>query len=220
MTASSSASFPSSHPIPTEPRLGLIDLRAPAVRRTTRGAGPLLRLLARPANSNSIDRASLISSPYLTPRLPKLWPAFHHCTANPPRNATLRRSHPLTLFLQHRLGINHHIFLFCTTNSTHPHTHARDSMKRGAAATIHAIYSRISRTLRIARTSRIARTLPSYLVDFTHPPLSTPILILYLISLLNLLRVHMATGYGPHTSIRLPSTTCVISSLLYLHHTL
>jgi hypothetical protein len=214
MTASSSASFPSSHPIPTEPRVGLIDLRAPAVRRTTRGAGPLLRLLARPANSNSIDRASLISSPYLTPRLPKLWLAFHHCTANPPRNATLRRSRHLTSYLQHRRGINHHIFPLCTTNSTHPHTHAQDSMESGAAAAIHAFCSRISRTL------RIARTLPGHLVDFTHACLLTPILILYLISLLDLLGVRTAMGYGPHISIHLTPMTCIVSSSLYLHHTL
>ncbi|KAJ7339271.1 hypothetical protein DFH08DRAFT_876444 [Mycena albidolilacea] len=77
------------------------------------------------------------------------------------------------------------------------------------------IYSRISRTL------RIARTLPGYLVDFPHACLSTPILISYLISLLDLLRVRTATGYGPHTSIHLMSTTCIISSsLYYLHHTL
>ncbi|KAJ7824224.1 hypothetical protein B0H14DRAFT_3874917 [Mycena olivaceomarginata] len=135
-SVSTSASAPCSHPIPTEPRVGLIDLCAPGGRHG--GPGPLLRFLARPANSTPIERVSLISSPCLTARPPKLWLAFHHCTANPPHNATLRCSRHLTLYLQHRLGINHHIFPLRTTNSTHPHTHARNSMKRGAAATIHA----------------------------------------------------------------------------------
>ncbi|KAJ7691391.1 hypothetical protein B0H14DRAFT_3531915 [Mycena olivaceomarginata] len=74
-----SASVPSSHPIPTEPRMSLIDLRAPGVRRTTRGSG-------------------LISSLYLTACPPKLWLAFHPSTANPPPQTRHQPPHLPSLY--------------------------------------------------------------------------------------------------------------------------